>query len=111
MARNQARDILHDHFDEEFKRRFVGNKDALERTPLDCLGPWHQMHCDGHEKLGAQALNMGGVALGIYAFKDQFSTFVPIMRVLPNVRKANTIAHFYLDFIEEYGCKYLSSLR
>lgn len=50
---------------------------------------------------------MGGIALGIYAFKDQFSAFVPLMRVLPNVRKANTIAHFYLDFIEEYGCKFL----
>ncbi|KAF7975981.1 hypothetical protein HWV62_8132 [Athelia sp. TMB] len=104
ISRDETRDILHDHFDEEFETRFVGKKDALKRTPLDCLGPWHQIHCDGHEKLGAQALNMGGIALGIYAFKDQFGTFVPIMRVLPNVRKANTIAHFYLDFIEEYGC-------
>jgi hypothetical protein len=97
---------LHDHFDEEFDKRFVGSKGAIDRVPLDCLGPWHQLHLDGHEKLGAQALEMGGLGLPIYAAKDQFSSFLLIMRVLPNVRLGNTIGHFYLDWVEEYGCKF-----
>jgi len=57
----------------------VGPKNGIVHVPLDCLGPWHQLHWDGHEKVGVQALDMGGVSLLIYAGKDQFSTFVPIM--------------------------------
>lgn len=66
------------------------------------------LHWDGHEKMGSQALDMGGVGLPIYAGKDQFSSFVPIMRVIPNVCLGNTIGHFFLDLIEENGCMYLS---
>jgi hypothetical protein len=102
---DEVRQILHDHFNAEFDARFVGSKDAIDRVPLDCLGPWHQQHADGHEKLAAQALRMGNVTLPIYAFKDQFSTFVPYMRVLPNVRLSNIIGHAFLDFVEDYGCK------
>jgi hypothetical protein len=103
---DETRQHLHDHFDEEFDQRFVGSKTAIDRVPLDCLGPWHQLHWDGHEKLGAQALDMGGVALPIYAGKDQFSSFVPVMRVIPNSRLGETIGHFFIDFAEEYGCKF-----
>jgi hypothetical protein len=60
------------------------------------------VHSDGHEKIGNQALDMGGVSLPIYAYKDQFSTFVLSMRVLPDVRLKNTIGHYYLDLVEEY---------
>lgn len=102
--RDETRQVLHDLYDEEFDARFVGSKDAIDRVPLNCLGTWHQLHGDGHEKLAAQALMMGSVSLGIYALKDQFSTFVPIMRVIPNVRLGITIGHFYLDLIEENGC-------
>lgn len=105
--RDEIRQVLHDHFDDEFDSRFVGSKNAIDRVPLNCLGPWHQLHSDGHEKLAAQALMMGNVTLPIYALKDQFSTFVPSMRVLPNVRLENTIGHFYLDFIEEFECMFL----
>ncbi|KAG1830987.1 hypothetical protein DFJ58DRAFT_614069, partial [Suillus subalutaceus] len=101
---DEVRQILHDHFDAEFDARFVGSKDAIDRVPLDCIGPWHQQHADGHEKLSAQALKMGDVTLPIYAFKDQFSTFVPYMRCLPNVRLSNIIGHVFLDLVEEYGC-------
>jgi len=89
----------------------VGSKGAIDRIPLDCLGPWHQLHWDGHEKLGAQALDMGDVALPIYAGKDQFSSFVPVMRVIPNDRIAKTIGHFFLDTVEEYKCKCSRSMR
>jgi hypothetical protein len=104
---DETRQNLHDNYDDEFDKRFVGSKGAIDRVPLDCLGPWHQLHWDGHEKMGSQALNMGGVGLPIYAGKDQFSAFVPIMRVIPNVRLGNTIGHFFLDVIEENGCTYL----
>lgn len=97
---------MHDHFDAEFDRRFVGSKDAIERVPLDCLGPWHQLHWDGHEKLGDQALDMGGVGIPIYAGKDQFSSFVPVMRVVPNSRLEKTIGHFFLDVVQEYECEF-----
>ncbi|KAH7904526.1 hypothetical protein BJ138DRAFT_1119331 [Hygrophoropsis aurantiaca] len=105
IKRDNVRQILHDHFDLEFEKRFVGHMDGLRRIPLDCLGPWHQEHLDGHEKLAEQALRMGeGVSLPIYGGKDQYSSFVPYLRVLPNVRCARTIAHAFLDFVEEYGC-------
>ena len=60
-------------------------KGAIDGVSLDCFGPWHQLHWDGHKKLGSQALDMGGVVLLIYAGKDQFSSFVPIMQVIQNV--------------------------
>jgi len=99
---------LHDNYEEEFDKHFMGSKGAIDWVPLDCLGPWHQLHLDGHEKMGSQALDMGGVGLPIYAGKDQFLSFVPIMHVIPNVCLGNTIGHFFLDVIEENGCMYLS---
>jgi hypothetical protein len=97
---------LHDHFDAEFDKCFVRPKDGIDCVPLDCLGPWHQLHWDGHEKLGTQALDMGGLTLPIYAGKDQFSSFVPVMWVIPNVCLRWTIGYFFLDVVEEYGCVY-----
>lgn len=40
FSRDELRTILHDHFDVEFVRRFVGKrKELIPRNPLDCLGP------------------------------------------------------------------------
>ena len=103
ITRDDVRELLHDHFDEEFENRFVEPKAIIDWVPLNCLGLWHQIHSDGHEKIAGQALDMGGVSLPIYAYKDQFSTFLLIMRVLPDVRLGTTIGHFYLDLVEEYG--------
>ncbi|KAL0945345.1 hypothetical protein HGRIS_000843 [Hohenbuehelia grisea] len=103
IARDELREHLHDHFDEEFDKRFIGSRGAIDCIPLNCLGPWHQVHCDGHEKLNDQALNMGTVKLPIYAFKDQFASFVLAMQVLPNVRNKETICHLFLDLVEMYG--------
>ncbi|KAF4586441.1 Transposase [Pleurotus pulmonarius] len=103
IRRDECRSVLHDHFDDEFDQRFVGCKGKIIRTPLNCLGPWHQVHCDGHEKLNSQALQMGTVTLPIYGFKDQFSAFVPLLQVLPSVRNVETIGHLYLDLVESYG--------
>ena len=103
---DETRAHLHDHFEHEFDKRMVGSKTGFVRVPLDCLGPWHQLHWDGHEKIGGQALDMGGVSLPIYAGKDQFSTFVPVMQVIPNVCLGNTIGHLFLDMVEDYGCEF-----
>ena len=82
----------------------VGLKTGIVCVPLDCLGPWHQLHWNGHKKVGSQALDIGGVSFPIYTGKDQFSTFVPIMRVMPNVRLGDAIGHLFLDMVEDHGC-------
>ncbi|KAJ7625451.1 hypothetical protein B0H17DRAFT_1111090 [Mycena rosella] len=72
------------------------------RTPLDALGPWHQEHSDGHEKLAEQGLRMGsGIHLPIYASKDQWSAFLHTLVLMPNVRNSNAIVHYYLDLVEQ----------
>ncbi|KAJ7499865.1 hypothetical protein FB451DRAFT_46833 [Mycena latifolia] len=71
IPRDSLREILHNEFDEEFESRFVGKKKPQKhRTPLKALGPWHQEHSDGHEKLSEQGLDIGiGIHLPIYASK------------------------------------------
>jgi hypothetical protein len=46
---------------------------------------------------------MGGLALLVYAGKDQYASFVPILWFILNVCLSETIGHFFLDFVEEYG--------
>ncbi|KAF8173504.1 hypothetical protein K438DRAFT_1674233 [Mycena galopus ATCC 62051] len=110
ITRDALRTALHDNHDEEFADRFVGKKKDKHRTPLYALGPWHQEHMDGHEKLGEQALQIGkGIHLPIYASKDQFSPFLHSLVLMPNVRNSDAIAHFYLDLVEGRG--YLISIQ
>ncbi|KAG9040709.1 hypothetical protein FS837_000281 [Tulasnella sp. UAMH 9824] len=104
IPRDRLRQILHDHFDDEFARRFVGfARDGIVRVPLNALGPWHKKNCDGHEKLNSQALGMGELHFGIYAAKDGYSSHCSAMRVMPNVRSEEAIAHFFLDMTEAYN--------
>lgn len=108
LYRDDLRTILHDEYDEEFEDRFVGSKrkEGIKRVPLFSLGPWHQEHSDGHEKLAEQGLNIGKeISLPIYGSKDQFSAFVHALVILPNVRDRIAIAHYYLDNVEQRGCK------
>ncbi|KAF4589018.1 hypothetical protein EYR40_010574 [Pleurotus pulmonarius] len=102
MSRRELRTVLHNHFDSEFDQRIPGSRQGILRVPLSSLGPMHQVHCDGHEKLNSQALGMGTVTLPIYGFKDQFSSFVLALKVLPDVRNVETVCHLYLDMVEEY---------
>ena len=96
--------ILHDHFDREFDRRFPGKaRQAIPRVPLDCIGPMHQVHIDGHEKLSSQALRLGTVTLPIYGYRDLWGGLIFTLVVLPNVRFTSTCAHLYLDFVEDRG--------
>ena len=76
---------------------------GIPRVPLDCIGPMHQIHVDGHEKLSSQALRLGTVTLPIYGYRDLWGGLVFRLVVLPNVRLASTCAHLFLDFVEEHG--------
>ncbi|KAF8497710.1 hypothetical protein JB92DRAFT_2986656 [Gautieria morchelliformis] len=96
---DECRQILHDHFDPEFER-FPGAQKEITRAPLRTFGPWHKLNHDGHEKLGSQALEMGGVGLPIYGSKDQFSNYILGLVTMPNVRLEQAIAHYKLDLIE-----------
>ena len=105
-SRNELRTILHDEFDHEFEGRFVGKqRDKSRRTALFALGPWHQEHSDGHEKLSEQGLNIGkGIFLPIYGNKDQYSSWVHELILMPNIRNQEAMVHYYLDLVERRGC-------
>jgi len=105
--RDFIRNVLATHAPEGLSRRFPG-ANRIRQSTLSSIGPNHQHHTDGHEKLNAQALNMGGVGLNIYGIKDQWSSFILYLIVIPNNQLATTIGHVYLDYIEKYMCKYSS---
>src|SRR5437899_1307867 len=48
--------------------------------------------------------NMGGVGINIYRFKDQWSSAILHLVVVPNNRLASTIGHVYLNHIRKLGC-------
>ncbi|KAJ7198535.1 hypothetical protein GGX14DRAFT_374113 [Mycena pura] len=84
-------------------RRFPGRKRTVKvRGQLKALGVMEEVHCDGHEKLGAKALKMGQVGIPIYGFRDHTGMF-QYLTVVPNDRDEMTIGHTYLDFVEERG--------
>ncbi|KAJ6544668.1 hypothetical protein DFH09DRAFT_1390008, partial [Mycena vulgaris] len=104
VGRHAIRTALHDNYDEEFEGRFVGKKRDKHRGHLRALGSWHQEHSDGHEKLGEQALQIGkGIHLPIYGNKDQYAALLHSLILMPNVRNANAIAHYFLDLVEGRG--------
>ncbi|TRM66467.1 hypothetical protein BD626DRAFT_396352, partial [Schizophyllum amplum] len=102
--RDEIREVLHDYFDDEFNSRFKafhGNKTMIHRVPLEAIGPNHQEHADGHEKLTWQGLGMGqDITFPIYGHRDQFGGFWHIMRLMPDVRNRLAMVHHYLDLIE-----------
>jgi hypothetical protein len=51
-TRDKTREQLHANFDSESDEWMVGSKAGITRVPLDCLGLWHQLHWNGHEKIG-----------------------------------------------------------
>ncbi|KAJ7774455.1 hypothetical protein B0H14DRAFT_3095915 [Mycena olivaceomarginata] len=75
----------------------------IKRTQLTAHSTFQEVHCDGHEKLGALTLQMGGVALPIYGVKDKWGDAVLYLKVIPNDRDSDVIGHVFLDFFELYG--------
>jgi len=94
---------MHEYDDEGFSRRQPGSRQKIPRRPLYAMGPYHQLCADGHEKLSAQALQMGGVGLPIYGWRDTWSGYMQRLQVLPNCRDGVTMGHVYLDLIEQLG--------
>ncbi|KAK7012499.1 hypothetical protein R3P38DRAFT_2550327 [Favolaschia claudopus] len=97
-----SRDAVHttmlEHFPEGFNQRYPGRKKS---TSLSAIGPYHEVSSDGHEKLAAGALKMGGLGLPIYAYKDKWTAYLLKMNVVPNCRTVGAIGHLFLDFLEE----------
>ncbi|KAJ7197874.1 hypothetical protein C8J57DRAFT_1442623 [Mycena rebaudengoi] len=81
--------------------RYPGRK-KIRHAQLKAHGTWQEIHCDGHEKLGSLALQMGGVGLPIYGMKDKWGGEILDLSVIPDDRNADVIAHVFLDFIETY---------
>ncbi|EDR10136.1 uncharacterized protein LACBIDRAFT_318159 [Laccaria bicolor S238N-H82] len=102
LPRDFIRKTLSTYAPDGLSHRFPG-ANRVRRSALVAIGPNHQHHADGHEKLNAQALGMGGVGLNIYGIKDQWSSFLLHLVVLPNNRLASTIGHVYLDCVKKYG--------
>jgi len=96
--------VLARHAPNGLNARFPGAK-QVPRSALVAIGPNHQHHADGFEKLNAQALQMGGVGLNLYGIKDQWSSFLLHLVVVPNNHLAATIRHVYLDYMEKYQGK------
>ncbi|KAF7310263.1 hypothetical protein MIND_00400200 [Mycena indigotica] len=104
VPRNTIRRVMQQEFPSGPDIRYPGRKKSqVFRTPLSALGPYHEISSDGHEKLGAQALQMGGVGLPIYAFKDKWTAQLLKINVIPNDRTNAAIGHLFLDFVAENG--------
>ncbi|KAJ7137293.1 hypothetical protein C8R46DRAFT_1322229 [Mycena filopes] len=105
IPRDTVRGIMHNHSDSGFTLRFPGHrKTQIPCVGLSSLGVFHEVSADGHEKLSAQALQMGEIGLPIYGYKDKYSDNLLMLRLIPNSRTAAAGGHLYLDFIEETGC-------
>ncbi|KAI6002579.1 hypothetical protein F5J12DRAFT_839977 [Pisolithus orientalis] len=101
LSSDFVRTVLACHAPDGLNARFPRGK-QVGRSTLSAIGPNHQHHADGFAKLNAQALQMGGVGLDIYGIKDQWSSFLLHLVVVPNHRLAATIGHVHLDYITKY---------
>lgn len=87
--------------------RYPGQK-KVKRVRLQAHGTWQELHCDGHEKLGALVLKMRGVGLPIYGMRDKWSGALLDMEVVCNDHLVDIIGHVFLDFIKHYGSEFLA---
>jgi hypothetical protein len=51
---------------------------------------------------------MGGVGLNVYGVKDQWTSFVLHLVVVPNNQLATTIGHVHLDCVDKHKCETLT---
>lgn len=91
------------HAPEGFNKCLPGNsKRRISHKPLTSAGPFREISADGHEKLNQQALDVGGLSLPIYAYRDKWSGFILKLCVVPDARQTGTIGHLFLDLIQEW---------
>ncbi|KAF9255698.1 hypothetical protein L218DRAFT_1032873, partial [Marasmius fiardii PR-910] len=84
--------------------RFPGKKVPRPRGNLKLGdGIYQEIHADGHEKLNSKALRMGEVSIDQYGMRCHTSGYILLQQAVPNARCESTVAHLYLDLIEEYG--------
>lgn len=87
-----------------FAQRYPGaKKKKLVRGSLSAIGPFHEISADGHEKLSAQALQMGDIGLPIYGYKDKWADNIIKLSLIPDCQTAGALGHLYLNFVEEIG--------
>lgn len=104
VSREAVRTVRRMHTLEAVIDRFPGSKKGRPaRKTLLSVGPNEMHHADGWEKLGAQALQMGGVGIPAYGFTDQCSSKRLYLVAVPNDRLADVIVHVQLDFIDHIG--------
>lgn len=53
--------------------------------------------------MGALGLQMGGLGLPIYAYRDKWTGQLPQIDVVPDSRSPGTVGHLYLDLLEKLG--------
>jgi hypothetical protein len=93
-------EILQKYHPEGVEKHVPGTKTKM-RKPLVAIGPFDEIHGDGHEKLGHAALRFGS-GLPVYGFKDKYSKVILHLVVVPNSQEATTIGHVYLDMVTKY---------
>ncbi|KAJ7333998.1 hypothetical protein DFH08DRAFT_750059 [Mycena albidolilacea] len=78
-------------------------KGPKQRSALNAIGIFQEIHTDGHEKLGEKALQMGsGIGIDTYGMRDHVGKVLWLV-VIPNSRLSDTIGHVFLDMVSKYG--------
>ncbi|KAJ7495784.1 hypothetical protein B0H11DRAFT_2190352 [Mycena galericulata] len=78
-------------------------KGPKQRSALDAIGIFQEIHTDGHEKLGEKALQMGsGIGIDTYGMRDHVGKVLWLV-VVPHSRLSDTIGHVFLDMVSKYG--------
>ncbi|KIK56381.1 hypothetical protein GYMLUDRAFT_1016107 [Collybiopsis luxurians FD-317 M1] len=104
VGRDQVSNTMHIHFPEDFVKRFPGRQLIRQnRTAHTLVGPYHELHADGHEKLSASGLRMGDIGFSLYGYKDKWTCGIPFLRVMPESCSAASGGHLFLDFVEQVG--------
>jgi hypothetical protein len=105
--RDQVTNIMKTYFPDDFVKRFPGKKAIRQnRTAQSSVGPFHELHSDGHEKTSSSALKIGNsLGFSIYGYKDKWSSDILSLKVVPESRTAAIGGHLLLDFINEHNCR------
>ncbi|KAF8153656.1 hypothetical protein K438DRAFT_1622713 [Mycena galopus ATCC 62051] len=86
------------------ERRKPGQgKGPKQRSTLNAIGIFQEIHADGHEKLGEKALHMGpGIGIDTYGMRNHVGKIL-WLTVLPNSRLSDAVGHVFLDMVSAFG--------
>ncbi|KAJ6629044.1 hypothetical protein B0H10DRAFT_1939943 [Mycena sp. CBHHK59/15] len=78
-------------------------KGPKQRSTLNTIGIFQEIHADGHEKLGEKALHMGpGIGIDTYGMRDHIGKIL-WLTVLPNSHLSDAVGHVFLDMVSAFG--------